>query len=70
MISNMDLHRWWAGLPGERYWLEITDRLDLGLDLNAHQFGRDGQEQWHYSLIHEVQSGDVVFQLTGRTTSE
>ena len=57
----MDFNRWWLASPEERYWLEITDRLDLGVDLNAPQLGRNGREQWHYSLIHEVNPGDVVF---------
>ena len=33
----MELHRWWEQDPKERYWLEVTDRRDLGADLNAPQ---------------------------------
>jgi hypothetical protein len=57
----LDFHRWWAADPRERFWLEITDRTDLGIDLNAPEIGANGREQWHYSLIHEVAEGDVVF---------
>jgi hypothetical protein len=57
----MQAHRWWEGEGRERFWLEITDRHDLGVDLNAPQSGRNGREQWHYSLIWEVRPGDVVF---------
>lgn len=57
----MEFHRWWEADPGERFWLEITDRTDLGIDLNAPKFGANGREQWHYSLIHEVSEGDLVF---------
>jgi hypothetical protein len=24
---------WWDGMPEERYWVEITDRTNLGADL-------------------------------------
>ncbi len=26
----MAVHRWWDGIPGEHYWLEVTDRADRG----------------------------------------
>jgi len=26
---------WWSGDPTERYWLEATDRADLGADLRS-----------------------------------
>ena len=57
----MDFNRWWSTDDRERFWLEITDRSDLGVDLNAPRVGRNGREQWHYSLIWEVRPGDVVF---------
>jgi hypothetical protein len=52
---------WWAAEPNERYWLEITDRLDLGTDLNAPQQNDQGRAYWGYSLINEIERGDVVF---------
>ena len=60
----MEFNRWWSGQQDERFWLEITDRKDLGVDLQAPQIGRDGHEVWHYSLITEVRPGDVVFHYT------
>jgi len=53
--------RWWDGRSQERYWLEITDRVDLGLDLNAPQLTEDGGSYWSYDLVREVTEGDVVF---------
>lgn len=50
----MDFHRWWENDPRERFRLEITDRTDRGIDLNAPNSARDGREQWHYSLIHST----------------
>lgn len=57
----MDFNRWWANDPTERYWLEITDRKDLGVNLRVPQLGRDGRAKWQYDLIHEVRPGDIVF---------
>lgn len=57
----MDFNRWWNGLPEERYWLEVTDRPDLGADLRAPQVREGGSEYYGYSLLTEVRPGDVVF---------
>ena len=37
MPEDPDHHLWWSQDPREVYWLEITDRLDLGIDLKAPQ---------------------------------
>jgi hypothetical protein len=58
---GVDFNRWWDGQLGENYWLEVTDRKDLGVDLNAPQRRDDGDEYYGYSLIQEVRDGDVVF---------
>ena len=57
----MEFHRWWEGDNRERYWLEITDRSDLGVDLNVPQVGKNGRERWYYALIWEVNPGDLIF---------
>jgi hypothetical protein len=41
--------------------MEITDRSDLGIDLNAPQTQDNGKPYWSYSLIHELGEGDIVF---------
>jgi hypothetical protein len=46
--------RWWDGRPEERYWVEITDRADLGVDLAAPQLNEDGRPNWSYDLVREV----------------
>ena len=37
--NNVEVHvvtnRWWDGQADERYWLEATDRTDIGADLRA-----------------------------------
>jgi hypothetical protein len=55
------INAWWEHDPAERYWLEITDRPDIGVDLHAPQ--RDARENRSpgYSLLWWVQRGDVVF---------
>lgn len=57
----MQLHRWWQGDPLERYWLEITNRPDLGTDLHAPRRDESGNETWTYALVRDVQDGDIVF---------
>lgn len=42
------------------FWLEVTDRKDIGADLNAPQKRDDGNEYYGYSLISEVRECDVV----------
>jgi hypothetical protein len=58
---NMAIRRWWNSRSEETYWLEITDRPDVGADLKAPQTKDDGREFWGYSLIKEVEAGDVIF---------
>jgi hypothetical protein len=60
-LRTMHLNRWWDGQEAERYWLETTDRTDLGVDLKAPQTRDDGSEYWSYSLVKEVSDGDIVF---------
>jgi hypothetical protein len=38
-----DLNAWWDGDLAQRYWLEITDRPDIGIDLHCPQ--RDAARQ-------------------------
>lgn len=51
---------WWEGRPDEIYWMEITDRADLGVDLKAPQTYDNGRPYWSYTLVTQVQPGDVV----------
>ena len=55
------LNEWWAGDASQRFWMEITDRPDVGVDLNAPQRDGAGNENWTYSLITATRPGDVVF---------
>jgi hypothetical protein len=55
------INEWWLGQPHERYWLEITDRETLGVDLRAPKTDQSGKETWSYSLVSYVRDGDVVF---------
>jgi hypothetical protein len=52
---------WWANDPTERYWCEITDRVDLGNDLRCPQGYEDGREYLSYSFIKEIWPGDLIF---------
>ena len=56
-----EIHRWWLGRDTERYWLEVTDRIDVGTNLKAPQRNEKDGEFWSYSLVREVQPGDIVY---------
>ena len=58
------INDWWAGDTRQRFWLETTDRTDIGVDLHCPQ--RDsspdgGRPTPGFSLIWWIQPGDVVF---------
>lgn len=59
-LSDKGPRAWWAATPEERYWLEVTDRQDLGADLRAPKFNEQGAAYWSYSIVHSVRRGDVV----------
>lgn len=54
------MNKWWAEDASERYWLEVTDRHDLGADLRAPTTDESGRENWRYSLFNLARVGDVV----------
>ena len=60
------MKKWWAGLSGEHYWLEITERNDLGADLNAPLANEQGKQNANYALVGEAEDGDIVFHLDKR----
>lgn len=55
------LHNWWREKPGEVFWLEVTDRPDLGDNLKAPQSNEHEGDFWSYSLLKEIRPGDVIF---------
>lgn len=66
------VNRWWADDPNERYFLETTDRPDIGVDLKAPQTTDSGQANHpSYVLIKEVQPGDIVlhYQLSSSSSN-
>ena len=60
-------HKWWASDPGERFWLEVTRRDDIGVNLKAPQTGENGSDQWRYSIIKEIADGDIIYHYDGYT---
>jgi hypothetical protein len=55
------VNRWWVDRPEEHYFLETTDRPDIGVDLKAPQATDSGNENHQaYVLIKEVRAGNVV----------
>lgn len=58
---------WWELVPEERFWMEITDRHDLGADLKCPQLHEGGGVQSSYSLIQAIWPGDIVFHYSTRS---
>jgi hypothetical protein len=56
----MAINEWWAADPDQRFWMEITDRDDLGADLLAPTTDGSDRPYWGYELLTYVQAGDVV----------
>ena len=69
MATTPGLHDWWRDRPDERYWLEVTDRTDIGANLKAPQAKENGSAFWSYSLVTLVDDGDVVFHYDKRTAA-
>ena len=55
------INAWWSADPRQRFWLEITDRHDIGVDLHCPQRSSDGKRCSGFSLIWWVSPGDIVF---------
>jgi hypothetical protein len=54
-------YRWWHGLRNERFWLESTDRSDIGADLKAPLADDSDRPSWRYGLFRDAALGDIVF---------
>lgn len=57
----MAISDWWRHDAREHFWLEITDRADLGANLIAPTTNLDGQSYWGYELLNFVEPTDVVY---------
>lgn len=55
------INDWWASDDRQRFWLEITDRPDIGVDLHCPQRDAVGRHNPGYSLIWWVRTDDIVF---------
>jgi hypothetical protein len=60
-VELVSINNWWTSDGSEIFWMEITDRSDLGSALWAPQLNGAGSESWSYSLLTYVQPGDRVF---------
>jgi predicted RNA-binding protein with PUA-like domain len=61
--------RWWDGDDCEHYWLEATDRSDIGTDLRAPLTDSAGRENWRYTLLRDAKPGDLVFHYDGKANA-
>lgn len=60
---------WWTGRPQELFWLESTDRQDIGVDLRAPLVDDSGRDNWRYTLFREARVGDLVFHYDKRRSA-
>jgi hypothetical protein len=58
---------WWDSHPEERFWMEITNREDIGADLKCPQFDETGKPQPSYDLIRAIWPGDIVFHYSTKS---
>jgi hypothetical protein len=58
------VERWWQEKPGVRYWLETTDREDIGVDLRAPDTDASGRDNWRYTLLRETTPAKLYFTTT------
>lgn len=63
------VQRWWTENPDERFWLEATDRDDIGADLRAPLADAGGRDNWRYTLFRETHPGDIVLHYDGKAAA-
>jgi hypothetical protein len=61
VANEVSTRPWWDGVSGENFWLEATDRDDIGTDLKAPLADEAGRSNWRYDLFRSAVPGDVVF---------
>ena len=55
------MNDWWSTDPGQKFWVEITDRPDLGRNIIAPKRAQQGKITPGYELLNFVKEGDLVF---------
>lgn len=55
------INAWWDRVPGERYWLDVTERQGRDGHLASPRPTGRGEDTWVTRLITHVKDGDVVF---------
>lgn len=58
---------WWDGDPDERYWVEITARDDIGVDLHAPSANEKLAPFWSYELLRKPLAGHIVYHYDGNS---
>jgi Domain of unknown function (DUF3883) len=56
----MAINDWWTGDGDERFWIEITNRDNIGTNVIAPQLNDAGHEEWSYTTVSLVRPGDIV----------
>ena len=61
------MYEWWDKWPDQKFWLEATDRQDIGADLRAPQLDESGKDNWRYTLFMGAKPGNIVLHYDSRT---
>lgn len=61
------MHEWWRKWPDQKFWLEATDREDIGADLRAPELDESGKDNWRYTLFKAAKPGDIVLHYDSGT---
>jgi len=61
------VYEWWDKWPDQKFWLEATDRQDIGADLRAPQLDESGKDNWRYTLFMGAKPGNIVLHYDSRT---
>jgi hypothetical protein len=55
------MNEWWSSNPNQKFWVEITDRSDLGKNIIAPRRAQSGKSTPGYDLLNYVHEGDLIF---------
>ena len=61
------MHEWWDKWPDQKFWLEATDREDIGADLRAPELDESGKDNWRYTLFKATKPDNIVLHYNSRT---
>lgn len=59
-LRPVAINEWWIDDSSQKFWMEITDRGDIGGALLAPQVADHAKPKWGHELVRFVRADDVV----------